>query len=134
MALTPEHDELQRKKAELEDELRSLAAKEKDLKENVKALEIKVEIRKLEDDLKAKREAVEKLESEKDKWALKLEKPASEAISEEAKPEEAPPEDWQMGVEEQETGVKVTAAPEGDEGPAQPQEEPKKEKRKRIFF
>jgi len=120
---------LETRKTELEDELQSLTEKEKTLKENVKALEVKVAIQKLEEKIKAKREDVEKLEFRQSD----LEKESKEpAISETT--DEREPEGEHKVEEEQEKDSAVTMVPFEGEEPAQSQELHKEGKKKHKFF
>lgn len=63
MSVWHELEDIKRKKADLEFQLRSMEEREKALEERVKILEEKLEIQELEHHLKAKHKAVEHLES-----------------------------------------------------------------------
>jgi|GEM_PF-1499027 predicted RNase H-like nuclease (RuvC/YqgF family) len=63
LTLWHEIEDLQKKKAELEFQLRSLEEKEKTLEERARLLEEKLAIKELEQKLRIKTESIEKLES-----------------------------------------------------------------------
>lgn len=63
LTLWHEIEDLQKKKAELEFQLRSLGEKEKSLEEKARLLEEKLAIKELEQKLKLKTESIEKLEA-----------------------------------------------------------------------
>ena len=52
MAISPELEDLKRKKTELEGKLQSISDQEKTLRDDLEALEIKVEISQIEGDIK----------------------------------------------------------------------------------
>jgi len=70
-------EELQKKKAQLENELGSFDGEIKTIGTSLEVLEEKVEIRELEDKIKAKRAVVEQLESKKRNLEDQLGKPHS---------------------------------------------------------
>ena len=144
-----ELEKLQAMRAELEAEAQSLKEEQKNLENNVLALEEKAVIEELKNRNKAAKDAIAELQAKKKKLETKLEQkpqtpeapstkkekveeaPAQPEETEVAKPAEAVPEEAEEG------GVTVTAI-EGDalvdnqeavsDGPA------KQEKKKRRFF
>jgi chromosome segregation ATPase len=72
LTLWHEIEDLQKKKAELEFQLRSIEEKEKTLEERARLLEEKLAIQQLEEKLKTKTEAVEKLETKINELEQKL--------------------------------------------------------------
>ena len=77
MSISTQSEELQKKRAQWENELRSFDEKEKTIGTSLKVLEEKVEVRELEDKVKAKRAIVEQLESKKRNLENQLGKPHS---------------------------------------------------------
>ena len=75
MSSSTQLEQIQKKRAELENELRSLEEKEKDLEASVKIVEEKRIVEDLEEKVKAKRAVVEKLESKKRELEKKLGEP-----------------------------------------------------------
>ena len=149
MSEQKELEKLQAMRAELEEEARLLKEEQKNLENNVLALEEKVVIEELKNRNKAAKDAIAKLEAKKKKLETKLgdaaqapeapspekekeeEAPAQAEEVEAAKPAEEVPEEAEEG------GVTVTAI-EGEalyENQEAVNESPKKhEKRKRRFF
>jgi predicted RNase H-like nuclease (RuvC/YqgF family) len=75
MSSSTQLEQIQQKRAELENELRSLEEKEKNLGASIKITEEKRVIQELEEKVKAKRAVVEKLESKKRELEKKLGEP-----------------------------------------------------------
>ena len=76
MSMSTQSEELQKKRAQLENELRSFDEKEKTIGTSMKVLEEK-EVRELEDKVKAKRAVVEQMEAKKRNLENQLGKPHS---------------------------------------------------------
>jgi len=78
MSSSTQFEQIQQKKAELENELRSLEEKEKNLGASIKIIEEKQVIQELEEKVKAKRAVVEQLESKKRDLEKRLKEPQKE--------------------------------------------------------
>lgn len=75
MSMSTQLEELQRRKAQLENELRSIEEKEKAMGTGLKIVEEKAAVQELEEKVKAKRAVVERLESKKRELERKLKEP-----------------------------------------------------------
>ena len=154
MSVSTQLEQIQKKKAELKNELQSMEHKERGLGESIKVLEEKMMIHDLEERVKAKRAIVERLEFRKRDLEKRLKEPQK-------KPEPSPvphmptPTPAPHGAEKTEEPqrrepmeVTVSAAPAGNQhpkqsaapaGPQQPKKpeekkEKKEEKKKRKWF
>jgi len=129
MSSQNEFESLQNRKEGLEKELQSETEREKTLQEDVKIFEVKVAIKKLEEQLKAKHEAAEKLESKTKDLKTELEKPESAKTTEEQKPEAIEKVD-----EQEEKDLQVAVIPAENSQPAESQETEKEKQKKYRFF
>jgi len=131
-------EQLQKKKAELETTLKSLRDKEKTLGADVKILEEEVAIQEIEEQLKAKRAIVKRLETKQRGLKKRLKSPKKKAKKKAPAEEES--EEQQ---EESESSLEWAEAPEPEELPEKPEElaeqleaqfEEQMKKKKRKWF
>ncbi len=144
-----ELEQIQKKKSELANELRSMEQREKALAEGIKILEEKFAIQELEEQVKAKRAALDRLESKRKELEKRIKEPQKnpQPLPKPSTPGPHVPK----GPEKKEPmEVKVSAAPAGNQQPKQsaapagnkqpkkPEEQKEKEKeeekKKRRWF
>jgi len=154
LSLSTQLEQIQKKKAELKNELQSMEHKERALGESIKVLEERMTIHDLEERVKAKRAVVERLEFRKRDLEKRLKepqkKPEPSPMPHRPSPTPAPQatEKTEEPQRREPLEVSVSAAPAGDQhpkqsaapaGPQQPKKpeenkEKQEEKKKRKWF
>jgi len=143
LSLSTQLEQIQKKKAELKNELQSMEQKERALGEGIKVLEERMTIHDLEERVKAKRAVVERLEFRKRDLEKRLKEPQKKAepspMPHRPTPTSAPQAAEKVEEHQRREPMEVTvsAAPAGPQQPKKPEgkkEKQEEEKKKRKWF